>query len=402
MAQLRLLKDQKQLLSSRHRFMIADVLDVQKSGWVNRRAADTAKKISSIHEEAAKQDAQNEVQRMYMLMQHPAPQQNKPSPASRMARPTDRYALRPPPSATIPSASPPSASADEWETVKGGKGASAGKKPVQPASAHEEGEKKATTEEANAYALLTKRGGREEKEAEEEEAEDEDEVPSPQKTTATSSSAAAAGPALSDDDVRSRTQSILRELIASDDVSDALLSVQELGARNVDDRLVEEALMQAMEMKKDAQRIAISRLLLALHANGLLTRAHCEAACDRLFPAMDDIAIDLPHCEDHTALMVALLIIGGAMSLAYLQPSTLSTLSQDNPAVGPRFFLATLQWIKRQAGEERLMQLVQAAQKGGGASAPPLDLLASLDKPKVDQAKKFLTEKKLEQLAALL
>ena len=295
--------------------MIADVLDVQKSGWVNRRAAEAAKKISSIHEEAAKQDAQNEVQRMYMQLQQPSAQQNKPSPASRMARPTDRYALPPPPSAT------PVTSPSGWETVKSGKGAPASKKPLA-----DEGEKKATNEEANAYALLTKRG-REEKEVEEEE-EDEEEEEAPRPVKPAARGPASSAPALDDDAVREKTQSILRELLNSDDVQDAVLSVQEMGRNNVDDRLVEEAFMQGMEMKTDAQRKTTSRLLLALHADGALTRAHCEAACDRLFPAMDDIAIDLPHCVDHVAMLLSLLVIGEAMSLAYLHPATLAALSQ--------------------------------------------------------------------------
>ena len=187
LAQLAVLKEQKALLSSRHRFMIADLLDVQKNGWVNRRAQDTAKKISSIHEEAARQEAQNDVQRMYHLMQqqqhghgHAA---NKPSPASRMARPTDRYALPPPVSAAsapLSSQSVAAAGGEQWETVKGGKGAAPGRKSVQgqlaaaaAAAAHDEGEKKANVEEGNAYALLTKKAaGREEKEAEDDDDEE--------------------------------------------------------------------------------------------------------------------------------------------------------------------------------------------------------------------------------------
>ena len=196
--------------------------------------------------------------------------------------------------------------------------------------------------------------------------------------------------------MRERVQSIVRELVASDDVNDALLSVQEMGAANVDERLVEEAFMQALDMKKDAQRAALSRLLLALHQRGALSSEHVERAVERLLPAMDDIAIDLPHCEDHVALLLALLTLGGAVRLSFLRPSLLSALSHENPAAAPRFFLAVLQSIKRHGSEERLVDLVTTAQREG------LDLQASLDKPKADVARKFLAEKKLDALAQLL
>ena len=405
LAQLAQLKERRELLSSRIRFMIADVLDVQKSGWVNRRAQEQAKKISAVHEEAAKQEReaaqQADLQRMYQSMhQHSMSGANRPSPASRMARPTDRYAL---PHATQHTTTP----AGQWETVGGGKGAKQGAAAAvtKHSSAANRTADSDTSEEVNAYALLDRRrGGRGDEKEQEEEDEDEDEEDeedehedSPPQPTGDSVSGKGVGASstLSADDLRDRAEAVVKELCNSEDLSDALLSVEELGPANRDERFIEGALLAAMETKKESHRLLVCRVLGEACRRKLLTPAAVERGLLSVLSQVDDISIDLPKCDEYCALFIAQLAADSVVSLALLTPAVLQSISAAVGAAA-RFVLSVLQQMKRlTGGEEAVVAAVRRAQMD---SAQPLDLPAALDKSR-EQAHKLLTEKKLERVA---
>ena len=400
LAQLSQLKERRELLSSRIRFMIADVLDVQKNGWVNRRAADQAKKISAVHEEAAKHEReaaqQAELQRMYQSMQQQhMPHANRPSPASRMARPTDRYAL-PQPSQNTPT------QPGQWEMVGGGKSAKQGTAASAVAkhtAAPKQTTDSETNEEVNAYALLNRRGGREEKEQEdeEEEEEDEDEDEDDEREQVGHSNAGkhVGSSALSADDIRDRASALVKELCSSEDVSDALLTVEELGAANCDDRFIESLLLAAMEAKKESHKLLVCRLLTEASKRTLLSSTALEAGVLSLLTQLDDIAIDLPKCDEYCAMFIAQLAADCVLSLSLLTPARLQSVASTAGAA-TRFFLLVLQQMKRlTGGEEAVVAAVRRAQTD---SAQPLQLLPLLDRTR-EQAHKLLVDKKLEQLA---
>ena len=407
LSQLGQLKDRRELLSSRIRFMIADVLDVQKSGWVNRRAADQAKKISAVHEEAAKHERetaqQAELQRMYQSMQQqPLSAANRPSPASRMARPTDRYALPQPATHSTHSATQPG----QWETVGGGKGAKQGAA-AAALGKHSSSAKRAadseTNEEVNAYALLNRRGGREEKEHDDEDDDDDDEDENDEEDDGgvrrpDSGSAAdqrLSSSALSADELRDRASSLVKELCSSEDVSDAVLSVEELGAINCDERFIEAVLLAALETKKESHKLLLCRVLAEAGKRKLLAPRGLQHGMVAVLAQLDDIAIDLPKCDEYCAILLAQLAADSALSLSLLSPAVLQSVSSTAGA-GSRFFLSVLQQMKRlTGGEEAVVTAVRQAQSD---SSEPLNLLAVLDKSK-DQAQKQLVDKKLDQVA---
>ena len=396
LAQLSQLKERRELLSSRIRFMIADVLDVQKSGWVNRRAQEQAKKISAVHEEAAKNEReaaqQAELQRMYHSMQQQTSAANRPSPASRMARPTDRYAL---PQQTHHPATQPG----QWETVGAGKGAKQGAAAAAAIAKHSASPKRAadsdTNEEVNAYALLN-RGGREEKEQEEDEEDEEEDDDDIQVDDSSAAGKRTGGSsALSEDELRDRAAALVKELCSSEDVSDALLTVEELGAANCDDRFVESVLLAAMETKKESHKLLVCRVLSEAYKRKLLQPAALNGGVLSLLSQVDDMAIDLPKCEEYCAIFLAQLTADSAVSLSLLTPAVLQSVSSTAGA-GSRFFLSVLQQMKRlTGGEDAVLAAVRRAQT---SNSQPLNLLAVLDKSK-EQAHKLLVDKKLEQLA---
>ena len=397
LAQLAQLKERRELLSSRIRFMIADVLDVQKSGWVNRRAADQAKKISAVHEEAARQEReaaqQAELQRMYQSMHQQTSNASRPSPASRMARPTDRYALPPPP--TQPG---------QWEMVGGGGGkAKQGAAAAAAISKHSASPKRGadndSNEEANAYALLNRRGAEEKEEEDEDDEEDEDEeeeeAEAEDGNKAKQLTPGDAAASLSADALHDRAGALVKELCNSEDVNDALLTVEELGAANRSASWIEGALLAALETKKESHKLMVCRLLGEAHKRKLLSASALEGGVIALLKAVDDIAIDLPKADEYAAIFIAQLAADSALSLSALTPAVLQSVSTQAGASG-RFFLTVLQQMKRlTGGEEAVVAAVRHAQSD---SSRPLRLLAVLDSS-ADAARKQLVDKKLQQVA---
>ena len=377
LSKLSALRSVKGLLSSRLRFMIADVLDVQKAGWVNRRAAEGAKKISTVHEEAQRQETQTEVQRLYAAMQQQQQQQQqgsgsssaKPSPASRMARPTDRYALRAPAPAAAAAVRPSNSTSPSPApaAVNGEAGAMNGSVAVQQ-------EPRRTAAAAGSQDEREDAGW----------------------------SGAAAAPALSDSAVRARCSSLLREYLSSSDLADALLSVRELGRLNVDGRLVSESLMQGLDSKRDEDRQAVVRLLLAAHAAGLLSAQHVELACLEVLPQLEDLSIDSPRCVEHLSLMLAALVLGRALSLsAVLAPAAVQSVAPQSPHEQQRFVLRVLQMLSQQAADERqLQQAVREAQQDG-SSPLLLERLLSEQQDR-EAARRRLVDAQLQPIADCL
>lgn len=373
MQRLNTMKDTPGLLSSRIRFMIADVNDMQSRGWVSRKHVEQAKKISDLHAEQQANEAQAALQQMYQNLNQPSqPVKHK------MSRVSDRYALPSTP------AKPVTAPGD-WSTVT--RGPSGKKIPQNQASSPRHAIPMSalsgtTTESngaANAFALLHR-------EREEEHRHEEEE---PVHISAPKSSSKKE---MTEEEKLDKLDGVLSDYFQSLDINDADLTVEERHLAPIPATFIENSISRVVEAK-EKERLGLVTVLAKFHERDYLVPQTIIDGLISMISRIDDLQIDVPACDQHIALIIGQLAVKNVIGLEWL---TADVLEQTGSAAsGLKFITSLLASIKTKGDEETLQTVVKSAQSKGWS------LQSVLSASQAD-VKKYLTDKKLDSLISLL
>lgn len=303
LARLSRLAEAKEL-PSRMRFIIRDVLELERNKWKRRRETFTAKKLDEVHAEAEAE-----------LGMVPKTVANlAPLPAQQRTAQEEMVLL------------PPLRGDDGWETVgrKGPKSFSGNSALV--------GEYKPPPPRQTA--------------------------PPPAAAPAAAPVSAADAPApakpakpLTEDQVTNKTRGLLAEYASSLDEKEATACVKELGLINMG-KMLKAALQNILDTPSERDAGVITKLIAKLAAGGgLFGKDEVQAALLTFTETLEDLSLDVPKAPKLLGQFAAELSHAGALELSSM-PDLLAKVESAEPK--RNFSVALLKEVKELGGEEAL------------------------------------------------
>jgi len=426
--------DKDKVPSSRHRFMIKDLLDLKDRQWVERIKKEIeAKKLSEVHKEAA----------------HTAPSTKKetpvmPAPAPRMPR-KDRYAL--------PESSLPTKDADGWTTTGGSSAQRSGKgfgkdrtprnlgsarggqgkfgfgpssassykggnqdvrgAPVrnQPSKSNKEQKDQMSVSKGGFAALLDDES---DAEKEEEEAEAEEEVEEEEAEAEAEGDEAASGDsdeptdemADATEDQKKKIAVVISDFFTTSGdmkegvnetvktaLKEATVGLKEAGSASIRHVLAAQGLAKVIEGKeKEAKKYAA--LMTYMYEEKLLSAKQILTPLDNEVELFEDIAIDSPMLPHNIGIVLAALLLCGVVTPDYFASEKFETLKEGGSGIVSNVVVQTLLAIRQQKDEDYVKNLFTSNALAGSF----VSMMSGRQQNK-EAAQKFLTNKGLEFLA---
>jgi len=381
-------KDRK--LPSRLRFMLQDVLDLRKAGWVDRLGTDKAKKLSEIHKDSGSDDKKRKdaEDRRQKQRQDDERRRGAPPPMRPVSK-KDRYSLAKG-SKTPTKAGTPTADDDGFMAAPLRKGGPRvrGKPAQKPAKLNPATPRGGVRSASNTPRKQTKNvkqdeqtkrqlmppptaggfggfaalGGSDddEKEASESESDDVSDMSDDSSDDDEEGESKEEESSISEEDAQKKIKSLVREYFTAMDIKEAQLCVTELGTKKYHHEIVLQGLNLAVDGKQ-SDRDGLNKLLM-LFAKELkiLNSKHFEQGFTSLLEFADDMIIDLPLLLDHVAATMVPLIVGGFMSLAYLKCEGIN--KPMSPRRLKKFAEKVLKGVETATSPETVAKMVKEAE----------------------------------------
>eukprot|EP00455_Lapot_gusevi_P026547 TRINITY_DN27_c0_g1_i1.p1 TRINITY_DN27_c0_g1~~TRINITY_DN27_c0_g1_i1.p1 ORF type:complete len:778 (-),score=307.35 TRINITY_DN27_c0_g1_i1:308-2641(-) len=376
-AKFEMLSENKKL-SSRIRFMVRDLIELQQNRWVPRRAQETAKKIEDVHREAREQEEQMARIRAELDRQESQRRERQSGLAASNKKPTGKPNKKP--DSRSPRAQP--VLEDEWTTIsnkktpqskgksrgdswgrgrggsspRSGRGGASQNKNVPQAKGRSGPENKKYNPKEPESVGNFKRGntfaGLDEVEEPEEDTDvEEEEV---KKVDDEEPAVIEIREPLSEDAFKKGAQSLLGEFFIAQDFSEACLRLKELNTPTAHRLFVKEGVVMAVD-KKEKDCDLLRQLFLETNAQDLVTAEHFKDGFEYVFELLDDLEVDAPRTLEYCGLILGGLVAEDILPISLVTgPATDSLKDTGKAAKLVAFLLASVRSLK---GEELARQL---------------------------------------------
>uniref|UniRef100_M4B9D5 MI domain-containing protein n=1 Tax=Hyaloperonospora arabidopsidis (strain Emoy2) TaxID=559515 RepID=M4B9D5_HYAAE len=341
------------LLCTRVRFMLQDLLELRSNRWVARRKETKAMTIAEVHAEVAREAKEKErnsgnangqarLQRSYSMNSTGSTGSNdRRRGSSSGASAAWKNRAMPSSSSSTSTITAPTVDADGWETVTGGarkKGvkhrcnsdrfvAPSSGVPRHPSSARltdnafaslsvKESERKERSR-SNSSSSTTTRSSRSREDVGRPPTSSPEKLSKSRPAKSEEAPKAEAAPALTAEAFGKKVKAILDEYVELEDMDEAYASFTELNSSNHYGLIPNKVLSIGLD-KGDKEREAIASFLAGLYGRKVVTGAALQSALQDLLEFAEDVEIDIPKTLPYLSVMVAPSVVAGSITVPQL------------------------------------------------------------------------------------